>query len=129
MRLVGRTEPLMHTSNAASLGLFDTPNLCFNRAALDALGITDITPPEVTSGFACAGEYKDIPVSVAIGDNQASFIGSVKDPEKTLLVNIGTGAQICSATSECRPDKILEARPLYNEKYILCGSSLSGGAA
>ena len=129
MRLVDRSLPLMHTSNAASLGLFDTKELRFSCEAMKNLGITDITPPEVVKGFSSAGEYMGVPVSVAIGDNQASFIGSVREPEKTLLVNIGTGGQICSATSEFVSNETLETRPLYDGKYILCGSSLSGGAA
>jgi len=35
-----------------------------------------------------------VPVWVAIGDNQASFLGAVTSPETSLLVNIGTGSQI-----------------------------------
>ena len=33
--------------------------------------------PEVTDEFRMLGQYKGIPVTVALGDNQASFLGSV----------------------------------------------------
>lgn len=129
MKLTGRTAPLMHTSNAASLGGFNTRELRFDTERLSSLGICDLTLPDVTAGYTSAGEYKGIPVSVAIGDNQASFIGSVKDTERSVLVNFGTGGQISAVTKECTKDDILESRPLLNDSYLLCASSLSCGAA
>ena len=71
--------PLTHCSNAASFGLFDLQN---NR-------FTNPTPrqPAVTSAPDIVGIWRDIPVCVAIGDNQASFMGSVSDPHGA-LVNI-----------------------------------------
>ena len=129
MRLTNSTSPLMHTSDAASLGLFNTEKKQFNKEAMERLNVKLPALPEVSADYKIAGSYKGIPVSVAIGDNQASFIGSVKDTEKALLVNIGTGSQICATANGYKADKILETRPLNGEKYILCGSSLYGGAS
>ena len=70
-------------------------------------------------------------MSVAIGDNQAAFIGSVTEPEHTVLVNIGTGSQISMLTD--KPLKgghpLVESRPFDGERYLLAGSCLCGGRA
>ena len=68
-------------------------------------------------------------VAVAIGDNQASFVGSVKEPDKSILVNVGTGSQISLYID--RPVKCaqVETRPLADSGFLLVGSSLCGGRA
>ena len=131
MRLSGKKKPLIHSSNAASLGLFDIKNYKFRTDLLEMIGLSTGLIPEVTDGTELVGYYKNIPVSVAIGDNQASFIASVRNPENTLLLNLGTGSQI----SFLRTGYIdlkgtgMELRPLLNGKYIQVGSGLCGGRA
>ena len=127
MRLTGIKFPVIHTSVAASFGLFDLKTLSFDNEAVKKLEIDNLTLPEVTDEFFVAGTYKNIPVSVAIGDNQASFIGSVKNIKETILVNIGTGSQISFVTDYFEIDKRLELRPFVKGKYLLCGSALCGG--
>ena len=134
MQLTGRRTPLIHTSMAASFGLFDLETNAFcvdGRDALGAeLGLADCALPAVTDDFAQCGTYGGIPVAVAIGDNPASFLGSAADPAQTVLVNIGTGSQISALTNRCSaPGPLLEVRPLVRGKYLLCGSALSGGRA
>ncbi len=126
MKLTGRKTPLMHTSDAASLGCFDNKNLCFDKNALAQIGIEKDFLPEVTKACAIAGFCDEIPVSVAIGDNQASVLGSVSD-EKTLLINIGTGSQVSVIVNEPICPVGGEARPLNEDKYILVGAPLCGG--
>lgn len=75
------------------------------------------------------GEYRGCLVSVAIGDNQASFLGSVHDMENSVLVNIGTGGQISVLSDHCFTTENIEARPLMKGRYLLAGSSLCGGRA
>ena len=130
MTLTDRKTPLIHISNAASFGLCDIKNNCFYKDTLEKLNLTHITLPEIAKSSYIAGYYKNIPVSVAIGDNQASFFGSVKDEETSALVNIGTGSQVSVATTEFThvPDE-LEIRPYLFGKYLLSGSSLCGGKA
>ncbi len=127
MRLCGRKLPLMHTSDAASFGLFKLDSGCFDTAAAEKLGFDTAMLPEVTKDCRQAGEYKGIPVSVAIGDNQASFLGSVSDSESTVLVNIGTGSQISVMGNLGTVFPSGEVRPLSADKYILVGSALCGG--
>ena len=126
MCLCGRTRPLMHTSDAASFGLFDLKNSCFDTSAAKKLGFDIKMLPEVTSGETQAGLYGQIPVSVAIGDNQASFLGSVSDDD-TILVNIGTGSQISVVGSSNTVFPSGEVRPLSGNDCILVGSALCGG--
>ena len=130
MTLCGRNTPVMHTSDAASLGLFDLEKLGFDKAAIGALGIDTDVLPEVERDFKFIGEYRSIPVCTAIGDNQASFLGSLSHEDDSLLVNVGTGSQISLMCDGYRKTEgAVELRPLFGNKYLLVGSSLSGGRA
>jgi len=128
MKLCGNTLPLMHASDAASLGFFDSEKGAFETEKLEKLHISADFLPPVTKTCVLNGTYQNIPVSVAIGDNQASFIGSVDD-DSALLINIGTGSQISVVGDPKIPFPSGEARPLYDEKSILVGSALCGGRA
>lgn len=129
MKLTKQSHPLVHVSNAASFGFFDTETLSFDKESISKLKMDSIVLPDVTNEFFIAGNYKNIPVSVAIGDNQASFLGAVENLDETVLVNIGTGSQISFMSDFCVTDDKLELRPLVKDKYILCGSALCGGAS
>ena len=130
IKLVNKTEPVIHISNAASLGLFDFNKKCFDVDAFERAGLDTSFLPDVTKENLVIGYYNDqVPVSVAIGDNQASFIGSVQDMEHSLLVNIGTGSQISFMTRNVIESSSLELRPLAEDYMIQAGSSLCGGRA
>lgn len=75
------------------------------------------------------GQYKGIPVTVALGDNQASFLGSVGFQENTVLLNMGTGGQISVLSDQLFEGNGIEARPFTKGKYLLVGASLCGGRA
>lgn len=127
MKLTNTSSPLIHTSVAASFGLFDIKTSSFDFAALEKAGINNISLPQVTADYAICGKYNSYPVSVAIGDNQASFIGSVKNLDNSMLVNIGTGSQISYISESNGEENGLEIRPLVKDKFISCGSALCGG--
>ena len=131
MRISGRKKPLIHSSNAASLGLFDIIKYEFRADLLELTGLGTRLSPEITDGTEIIGYYKNIPVSVSIGDNQASFIASVKKADNTLLLNIGTGSQISFFRTGYVDLKGtgMELRPLLGGKYIQVGSGLCGGRA
>ena len=127
MKLTGRKTPLMHSSDAASLGCFDLAKGDFDENALGKIGIERSFLPEVCGTAVIAGNDENgIPVSVAIGDNQASVMGSVND-ENSALVNIGTGSQVSVITDTPVSPKDGEARPLNDGKFILVGAPLCGG--
>lgn len=129
MTLCKRADALVHPSNAASFGLFDIKNNLFDKKAVELLGLDFSLFPTVSKGIEKLGEYKGIPVAVAIGDNQASFIGSVRDMENSVLVNVGTGSQISCLSHSVPKNKALDCRPLLDGSYIIAGSALAGGRA
>lgn len=120
MKLCSLDKPLVHITNAASLGCFDLSENRFN--------IENLRLPEITTEFKTAGYHKNIPVCVALGDNQASFIGSVSS-EESALVNVGTGAQISWLTDKIINSGGIETRPFDGKKYLAAGCSLCGGRA
>lgn len=129
MVLTCRKIPLTHSSDAASFGLFDIESGCFDEAAVEKAGLDFSLFPDVTCDFESVGEYNGVPVCVAIGDNQASFIGSVRTMEGCALVNMGTGGQISMLTDLKKSPENMEIRPLCSGKNILVGCSLCGGRA
>lgn len=129
MTLTGEKTPLVHSSDAASFGVFDIENGCFDEEAIAKAGLDCSLFPDVTCDFDCVGEYNGVPVCVAVGDNQASFIGSVRTMEGCALVNMGTGGQISMLTDLKKAPDNMEIRPLCAGKNILVGCSLCGGRA
>lgn len=119
MKLSGRKKPLMHISNAASFGCFD---LNKNEFTVDN-GML----PEVTAEFSVLGEYRGAKVIAAVGDNQASVMGSVRGDMP--LVNVGTGSQVSYFSDTVVTGENIESRPFDGRKYLVVGSSLCGGRA
>jgi sugar (pentulose or hexulose) kinase len=78
---------------------------------------------------AATGLPAGLPVFGGIGDNQASFLGSVADREQSMLVNVGTGGQVAMYTERYIFDRLLETRPFPRGGYLLVSAGLSGGAA
>lgn len=127
--LTGRKQPLLHSSMAASLGFFNGKEGNFDREKLQSAGMDLSMLPEITGNMAVLGEYRGIPVTVALGDNQASFLGSVGIHGQTVLLNMGTGGQISVLSDQYFEAPGIEARPFLEGKYLLAGSSLCGGRA
>ena len=131
-RLCGVSVSIMHTTNAASLGLFDRQNSAFDKSALAALGIRPEILPDVTDAPAVIGCFRGIPVTVPIGDNQASFLGAMRNPGTSALANFGTGSQIsmlADSSVRMKDGGAVEIRPFLEGKCLLSGSALCGGRA
>lgn len=129
MVLTGRKHPLVHISNAASLGFFDVQRAGFREDAMKEMGIDPSILPEITENLTELGRYQGIPVTAALGDNQASFLGSVGIQKNILLLNMGTGGQISALSDRYFEAPGIEARPFVKGKYLLVGASLCGGRA
>ena len=127
MRLSGRAEPVIHPTNAASLGLFDVRSGRFDEAAIASLGIDGAILPEVSATVAPVGEYRGRAVNVAVGDNQAAYFGVMR--RGGVLCNFGTGSQVSVAVDEVREGAGVECRPYFKGRYLLSGSALCGGRA
>lgn len=127
--LTGKKSPLLHVSMAASLGFFDVRSNTFHTEILRQAGMDPSLLPEVTESIAILGTYRNIPVTVAIGDNQASFLGAAGTEKQVLLLNMGTGGQISVLSDQYMEAEGIEARPFLQENYLLVGASLCGGRA
>lgn len=138
MSLAGEKRPKMHQTMAASLGLYNMKAGDFDRMAAEKAGMNPELLPEVTTISTTCGNYtadvekypayagKTIPVAVAFGDNQASFLGSVNQDCKVLL-NVGTGGQVSVYSEELIKADGIECRPYLKGSYLMAGSSLCGG--
>ena len=129
MKLTGRKTPLVHSSDAASFGFYNIADKTFDRKLLTEEGIDTSVLPETSSSVEILGRYKGTPVTIAIGDNQASFIGSMKKGREEILINMGTGGQISMYSDQILTGDDIETRPLLDDGYIVVGSTLCGGRA
>ena len=144
MRLCGSAVPMIHPTNAGGLGFFDLHQCGFDNKNLERAGLDHSLLPKMVSdgeilgefsdctpegNFGSAGPRRSIPVCVSIGDNQASFLGSVQDSLGSVSVNIGTGSQISLVSSGFENSGALEARPFFEDQFLLVGASLCGGRA
>ena len=138
MSLAGEKRPKMHQTMAASLGLYNMEAGDFDRTSVEKAGMNPELLPEVVTTSTICGAYtadmekypayagKTIPVAVAFGDNQASFLGSVNQDCKVLL-NVGTGGQVSVYSEELIKADGIECRPYLKGSYLMAGSSLCGG--
>ncbi len=124
---------------AATLGVYDIRNKRWNTAQLEELGIPlSLFPPVVPSSAIMgtilptvaleSGLRETVAVCSPIGDNQASFIGSLGFCPAG-LINIGTGGQISVPCTEITDNPSIEIRPLPENGYLQVYSSLCGGWA
>lgn len=119
MHLCGLNSALIHISDAASFGCFDLEKGSYSCPC-------DVTT--VINGYHIAGNYKGIPVGVAIGDNQASVFSSLAD-DADILLNVGTGSQISIISDRAIWGDGIETRPYFDGKYLIVGAALCGGRA
>ena len=130
MKLCNSAQPVMHATNAGGWGFFDLRQFSFDEKNMELAGLDPSLLPRTVSGVEVVGEYSgSIPVCVSIGDNQASFLGSVQDSQGSIAINIGTGSQISLVSSTPENPGSLEVRPFFEGRYLLVGASLCGGRA
>lgn len=130
LALTNSKRPLMHSSNAASLGLFDIKKCEWDTKAIEKAGLNVAYYPKVSKEVNLVGKYQDtINVYTAIGDNQASVYGTTKDNSGVVL-NYGTGSQITFIIDKYYVAPLgCEIRPYFENKYLLIGGALCGGYA
>ncbi len=103
--------------------------MAFDQSALRAAGISAGLLPDVASDVMLGEGLLGLPVAVAIGDNQASFLGSSGGRRDCALVNLGTGGQFSAFSPTLVKVPTLETRPFPGGGFLLVGSSLCGGRA
>ena len=125
-------------SCAGSSGVFNVVNRNWDNDAIAALGLRRELFPEIreatdrigamTESIATStGLPKGVPVFVPIGDHQASFLGTVADRASTVLVNVGTGAQVAVYTDGTKFNLPIELRPCPCGGNLLSNVGLAGG--
>jgi sedoheptulokinase len=128
MKLANRKTPLIDNTNAAGLGFFNVKENTYDVGSIKSIGMDTSILPDINESGVVAGYYNNsIPVYSAIGDNQASFIGSVTDRNKSIHVTIGTSSQISVYSSFFLEVDSIDTRPFPWGGYILVGAALSGG--
>jgi len=146
MLLTGRSAPVMDYTMADSIGAFNTSNMAWDYGYLEALGIDRRFFPEAVHPSTIIGALNDqsiyriqsnerVPVTVAIGDNQASYLGSVREHFDSLLINIGTGSQISFTIKDPMDSDVkclidgydVVLRPFVSGNWLVAGNAISGG--
>ncbi|HEX5270471.1 MAG TPA: FGGY family carbohydrate kinase [Gemmataceae bacterium] len=136
--LLTGSRPVTDPTFAASGGAFDLRAGAWDAGLIEALGLSPALFPEVRPSGAALGTItaamaeptdlpEGLPVFVGIGDNQASFLGSVADRDDSVLVNVGTGGQVSVYLDEFRYEPLLETRPFPGGGYLLAEAGLCGG--
>ncbi len=137
--LIGKLPPSDPTL-AGSSGLYDVQAGCWDRVLISQLGLSTVQFPEIlptgtlagtlcAEAAACTGLKVGTPVAVALGDNQASYIGSVTAPWNSVLVNIGTGGQVSALVNTFLRIPTLDTRAFPEGAFLLVGAGSSGGSS
>ncbi len=132
------TAPVSEPTMAGSAGVFDVTSRAWDADAIAALGLRADMFPEIREVSSPVGQLDEaiaeqsglragIPVSAAIGDHQASFLGSVADRSTSVLLNIGTGAQVAVFTEGVDFTSPIELRPFPVSGNLLSNVGLAGG--
>ncbi|MDD5522131.1 MAG: FGGY family carbohydrate kinase [Kiritimatiellae bacterium] len=141
--LCGIITPVTDPTDAASWGLFDIKLSAWNTKSLKRTGIPikllpQIVPSSSEIGLVSSevgrmlGIHAGIPVTVAIGDNQASLVATLTDPESELALTLGTGGQLTAVIEKGRsadPGVTSEIRPFTGGRVMIVAASLAGGSA
>lgn len=139
--LLAQQKPeLMDATNAHSVGIFNNQTLDWDREAIRKLKLEQIRFPRISCGPQVIGSTQtasgNTSVVCAIGDNQASFLGSVINPSESILLNAGTGTQLSCLINKKDIGQFekyadgfeTQLRP-YNETSCLLATSFTNGGS
>ena len=129
VKLTGRRAPLLHAGNAAGLGFYDAHLHRFHTKALAEMEADPRLLPDTTTDFVSPGVWHEIPVCIALGDNQAAFLGAAGLKDDVIALNMGTGGQVSVMSDTYCEIPGIETRPLTRDRWLLVGASLCGGYA
>jgi sedoheptulokinase len=130
MRLANLSCPVTDATHAASFGLFDVRSRQFDVGSMQRIGLDPALLPHVASSFDSIGRTaENLHVFPAVGDNQASFLGAVPGIGVTVLVNVGTGSQVCVYSQDYHETDAADIRPFPTGGYLYVNASLCGGRA
>ncbi len=126
-------RPVTDPTIAASVGLANPLTGRPDPRALREAGLGDLLPAETVEAGSRVGAMADgVPVFAPLGDNQAGFLGAVRDVEGMALLNVGTGGQVSAFLPAGAAGSLpagLEARPFPGGGTLLVGATLCAGRA
>ncbi len=130
IRLLTGTVPPIHSTVAASSGLYSLTAKDWNRELADELGLGNLFFPPVDDGpepaaFYTSAEKKCIPIYTAVGDHQAAVLGACTEDDHT-VINIGTGGQI-SYVDKGLHFGTYETRPFFYGRTLRALTQLPSG--
>lgn len=132
------SEVVTEPTNAGGSGVFDVASRQFDAEAIDRLELPPALFPDVQEASQKVGLVPKtlarefglpdaLPVFPAIGDHQASFLGSVANRHQSALLNVGTGAQVAVFTGDREYRAPIELRPFPVSGNLLSNVGLPGG--
>ena len=142
--LCERDDIITDPTDAASWGLFDIQKMEWRREAIEELSIDPKILPKIVPSGEKAGNLSErwakelslpsgIPVTVPLGDNQASVLGTGKNFNSEMYITIGTGTQLSFVTSIDKAEEFkglnVELRPFPGGKILAVSAPLCGGQA
>lgn len=145
MKLVGGDRPVTDPTGAAGMGGLDRTTRQWDQVQLARIGIPSGFLPEVVECGTVIGELTPSPaaelglppgaaVTAALGDNQASLLATIGNPDEEVVLTLGTGGQVSVLVDGVGPPSEpsgskFEYRPFPNQRWMAAGSILAGGAA
>ncbi|NQT91979.1 MAG: hypothetical protein HQ559_04395, partial [Lentisphaerae bacterium] len=142
-RICGLAKPVTDPTNAAAWGLYDTVASSWTSDQVEAAGIPAELLPEIRPSSSVAGKLQqehaqrwkipsNTPVITAIGDNQASLVATLQEPQTDIALTLGTGGQLSVMVNRIEDVPVsdtVELRPYVDGKYLAVAASLCGGRA
>ncbi|MHC4123308.1 MAG: sedoheptulokinase [Planctomycetota bacterium] len=139
-------RPVTDPTDAASWGLFDLHSLNWDFDAIRKANVPmellpKVVPCSSKAGMVCKAMSEElcipagIPVATAIGDNQASLLATLREPENELALTLGTGGQLSAVLATGHePEPIeqnskYEYRPFPGSRFVVTAAALCGGSA
>ncbi|NLN79461.1 MAG: hypothetical protein GX141_11150 [Armatimonadetes bacterium] len=127
-------------THAASWGILDVANNQWDVRSVDALGIDSKLLPVIIPSGTPIGPITDAAkdllgisdgaiICSPVGDCQSSVIGCAGFLKDTIVINIGTGAQISVPSAHPVYTDELDAWPMPMGGYLQLGAALCGGWA
>lgn len=147
MQLAGLSVPHMDVTQAAGWGCCHLLTGQWDEPALAQLGIRVEWLPKILPGISVAGflqkEMADkwrlpsgLPISLALGDSQASLLATLTNPQEELALTLGTGGQVSAVLCSHAEKELLslaqhscEIRPFPGNRYLATAAILCGGSA
>ena len=135
---ITNTIPVVEPTNAGGAGVFDVARRTWSSELIERLGLPQSMFAEIQEATGRVGNLSHdvahefgfraaVPVFPAIGDHQASFLGSVADRHSSILINVGTGAQVAVFTPGFEFATPIELRPFPIAGNLLSNVGLAGG--